>query len=232
MNIIHCKGYEEMSDLAATFVSQEVATKKDLLLCAATGHSPQGLYSRLVDQASRTQGFFDQLRVIQLDEWGGLPKNHPATCASYLQQWLLEPLAISPQRTISFQSAPADPAQECARMQSVLAKNGPIDLCILGLGGNGHIGFNEPAPFLEPHCHVAHLSETTLHHAMVQALNNKPAYGLTLGLSDILHAKRILLLITGSNKEKVTEAFLSGKITTQLPASLLWLHPHVDCLIG
>jgi len=232
MNIIHCQGYAEMSDVAAALVSREIEAKKDLLLCAATGGSPQGLYARLATQAQQQFSFFDQLRVIQLDEWGGLPPGHPASCAYYLQQHLLNPLAISPDRCLSFQPDAADPVQECARVQSALEASGGIDLCILGLGNNGHLGFNEPAPFLEPHCHVAQLAESSQHHAMVQSLDEKPSYGLTLGMSDILHARHILLLIAGQNKENVTEAFLTGQITTQLPASLLWLHPRVDCLIG
>ncbi|QHT68459.1 galactosamine-6-phosphate isomerase [Rhodocytophaga rosea] len=232
MNIIHCRDYEEMSGKAATLVIQEVERKKNLLLCAATGNSPTGFYAKLVEKSEKDKIFFDQLKVIKLDEWGGIPENHPSSCEYYLQTKLVEPLRIPPERYISFQSNPTDPAAECARIQAELDTQGPIDLCILGIGANGHIGFNEPALFLEPHCHIARLSGHSLTHTMVQSLNDKPTYGLTLGLQDIMRSRKIILLISGKNKEQIIQEFLSGKITTRLPASLLWLHPDVDCLIG
>lgn len=232
MNIVYCRNYEEMSKKAASLVIEEVERKKDLLLCAATGNSPTGLYAKMVGKSQNDKVLFDQIRVIKLDEWGGIPENHPSSCEYYLQKKLVEPIKISPERYISFQSNPADPAAECARIQAELDTKGPIDVCILGIGANGHIGFNEPAPFLEPHCHVAQLSGHSLTHTMVQSLSDKPTYGLTLGIQDIMRSRKIILLISGKNKEQVIQEFLSGKVTTQLPASLLWLHPDVDCLVG
>lgn len=107
----------------------------------------------------------------------------------------------------------------------------PIDLCILGLGKNGHIAFNEPGDTLHPYCHVAQLSPESMQHTMAQTMQTQPTYGLTLGMADILSAKKIILLITGSNKKSAIEKLLQSNLTTHLPASLLWLHPDVDCLI-
>jgi galactosamine-6-phosphate isomerase len=232
MNITYCQDYEEMSEKAARLVTREIRERKDLLLCAATGNSPAGLYARLAGQGAQDPAGFGALRIIKLDEWGGLPENHPATCEHYLRTRLVDPLRIGPERYVSFRSDPPDPAAECARIQAALDAGGPIDLCVLGLGRNGHLGFNEPAAALEPHCHVARLSETSQGHAMVQTLPDKPAFGLTLGMRDVLLARRIVLLVWGSDKAEPLRALLSGRITTQLPASLLWLHPRVDCLIG
>ncbi len=232
MHITYCRHYEEMSEKAASLVISEIEKKKNLLLCAATGNSPAGLYARLVEKQAKNETFFDQVRVIKLDEWGGLPQNHPASCEHYLRTRLLDPLEISPSRYIAFQSDSPDPAEECARIQSALDKSGPIDICILGLGSNGHVGFNEPASFLQPHCHLANLSAHSLGHTMVGSLNNKPGYGLTLGMRDIMLSGKIILLIWGENKRTITDELLSGKISTQLPTSILWLHPHVDCLVG
>uniref|UniRef100_UPI0035937362 6-phosphogluconolactonase n=1 Tax=Pricia sp. TaxID=2268138 RepID=UPI0035937362 len=109
--------------------------------------------------------------------------------------------------------------------------NGPIDICILGLGKNGHIGFNEPAKTLTPFCHVAKLSEKSLQHSMANTMKPKPAYGLTLGMADILRSKKIILLLTGSDKQDIIFKLLSKEITTQLPASFLWLHHDVSCFI-
>jgi len=232
MNITHCKGYEAMSRMAASVVTREIEKRRDLLLCAATGNSPGGLYAQLAGQGAKDPAFCGELRVIKLDEWGGLPENHPATCEHYLRTRLVDPLRIAPERYLSFQSNPPDPVAECARIAAALGAGGPVDLCILGLGRNGHLGFNEPAARLEPHCHVARLSETSLGHSMVGALGDKPAFGLTLGMRDILLARRIILLVWGADKSEPLRALLAGKITTQLPASLLWLHRRVDCLIG
>lgn len=231
MNISYCKNHERMSDKAASLVMDEIKKKKNLILCAATGNSPKGLYHKLITCSKKQKGLFEQVIILKLDEWGGIPENHPATCESYLRTSLLDPLGISSARYISFHSNPLEPSAECARVQSELNNKGPIDVCILGLGSNGHIGFIEPGPFLEPHCHVAHLSEKSLQHSMVQSLESKPAFGLTLGIRDILNSRKIILLISGEKKEKVSKAFLSGKISTALPASLLWLHGNVDCFI-
>ncbi len=232
MNITYCKGYEAMSQMAASLVNQEIEKKKDLLLGAATGSSPAGLYAQLAGQGAEDPACFGALRIVKLDEWGGLPENHPASCEHYLRTRLVDPLNIPPERYLSFQSASPDPVAECARIQAALDASGPIDLCILGLGSNGHLGFNEPASQLEPHCHVARLSEASRGHHMVQALSDKPAFGLTLGMRDILLAGRIILLVWGENKAEPLRALRAGKLTTQLPASLLWLHRRVDCLIG
>jgi galactosamine-6-phosphate isomerase len=232
MKIVHCEGYAEMSQQAAAVLLGQIGQKPNLLLCAATGSSPAGLYDQLAGKAVQDASFFNQLRVIKLDEWGGLPDAHPASCEYYLRTKLLEPLAITPDRYLSFHSDPPDPVGECDRLQAALEAHGPVDVCILGLGANGHLGFNEPAAFLTPHCHVAHLSEQSLGHSMVQTLQDKPAYGLTLGMADILRARKIILLIWGQNKQPVVEAWLTRRISTQLPASLLWLHPDVHCFIG
>ena len=141
-----------------------------------------------------------QLRIIKLDEWGGLPHMHPVNCEQYLRKHLLDPLAIPGKNYISFASDPLDLQEECNRVRLELESQGPIDLSILGLGTNGHLGLNEPGPYLEPYCHKARLSEETLQHQMIASMKQKPAYGLTLGMMELLSSKKIILLITGQNK--------------------------------
>jgi galactosamine-6-phosphate isomerase len=156
---------------------------------------------------------------------------HAGTCETYLQKHLIAPLQISNDRYFSFQSNPTDPEQECERVQSLLEQHGTIDLCVLGLGVNGHLAFNEPGEFLQPHCHVAKLTEASLGHSMAQDMDGVKLYGLTLGMSDILASKEILLLITGSSKVEITRRLLEGKISTYLPGSFLWLHQRVGVLV-
>jgi galactosamine-6-phosphate isomerase len=166
MNITRYDDYELLSE-AAAIIHDEIKERRRLFLCAATGNSPRGLYKRLVEYHYHEPSLFDQLTVVKLDEWGGLSKNHPASCEHYLKNYLIDPLQIPAGRFISFASDTQDPEHECRNIQRKLDKHGPIDICILGLGSNGHIGFNEPAAYLEPYCHIARLAPSSLNHSMV-----------------------------------------------------------------
>lgn len=223
--------YEELSRKAKDFILGEIKANKSLLLCAATGGSPTGTYRLLADEYRAHPNLFDQLRILKLDEWGGIPMDHPATCETYLQTHLIQPLRIPESRYISFNSNPANPKQECEIIQEKIEESGTIDLCVLGLGMNGHLALNEPSFFLQPHCHVAELSAMSLQHSMISEMQSKPSYGLTLGMADILQSKKILILINGIQKKSIASKFLKREITTSLPASFLWLHPDVSCLI-
>ena len=223
--------YEELSRKAGDLIIAEIKRKKNLLICAATGGSPAETYRLLGQKFQEQPKLFDQLRIIKLDEWGGIPMDHPATCETYLKMYLTDPLQISPERYIGFNSNPDDPALECRNIQDKLTREGPIDLCILGIGMNGHVAFNEPAAFLQPDCHVSDLSPSSLQHTMASKMEIKPSYGLTLGMAGIMQSKMILMLISGSQKKSITEQFLTKKISTAVPASFLWLHPRVFCLI-
>jgi galactosamine-6-phosphate isomerase len=231
MNIIYCEDYDSLSVRAASLVISETEQRKNLLVCATSGSSPTGLYDELAEKAEADKAFFDELRIVKLDEWGGIPENDPASSETYLQTRVLKPLGISPERYISFASNPAEPADECKRIGEELTQRGPIDVCILGLGINGHLGFNEPGPYLRPYCHVARLSEESRRHAMVRSMKRKPHFGLTLGMQEILASRKIVLLVAGEGKEQAITGLLSGEMTTTLPASFLWLHDNVDCLI-
>ena len=134
MNLAYCSDYGEMSRMAATLVLEALAAKPDLLLCTATGSSPEGLYSELSSIARGNPEAFNQLRILKLDEWGGIPEGHSVSCEYYLRKKLLDPLDIPSERYISFHSDPKDPEQECNRIRSRLEKEGSIDVCILGLG--------------------------------------------------------------------------------------------------
>ena len=220
-----------MSRRAAAHVIAAATAKSDFLLCAPTGHSPAGLYQELIREGARQPDLLRNFRVVKLDEWLGMPPSDPASSEHYLQSRLVGPLAIAAERYLSFDSETKDPVRECARISAELERKGPIDVCILGLGRNGHVGLNEPAPNLQPPCHVAKLSAETLGHAMMGGRNAKPESGLTLGMGDILASRKILLLVTGAGKERAIEKFLEATITTDLPASLLWLHRDVEVLL-
>ncbi|HET7251995.1 MAG TPA: 6-phosphogluconolactonase [Gemmatimonadales bacterium] len=230
MNVVTCESYERLSAQAAAIVVAQLERRHGLVLCAATGNSPIGLYGELARRAAVDRELFRSLKIIALDEWGGLGEADPGSAAGYLRERVLTPLAISPDRFIAF-DASVEPAEACHRMRTALERVGPIDLAVLGLGRNGHVGFNEPGPALIPYCHVAPLSEETRAHAMTRAMREPPRHGLTLGMQEILAARRILLLVTGEGKQQTVARLLTEEVTTTLPASLLWLHGNVDCLI-
>jgi len=231
MKITYHADYTQMSGHAKDLIVRTLQQKKDSLICAATGNSPLMTYHLLAAEFQKDKALFEQLRILKLDEWGGVEMQEPQTCESFLQKNLLQPLHISPNQYFAFESNPENPQQECNRMQNIITEQGPIDLCILGLGRNGHIGFNEPSEALHPYCHVVKLSDTSMQHSMAKAMQQKPTYGMTIGMADILHSKKIILLVTGNHKKEVVKRLLKQEISTQLPASLLWLHPNVECVI-
>jgi galactosamine-6-phosphate isomerase len=222
--------YSRLSERASALVINELSTRPGLLLCAATGNSPEGLYHLLREKEPSEPALFRGLRIIQLDEWSGLPANAEGTGQLYLRRHLLDPLGIDESRYISFASDAVDPELECRRIQSKLAEEGPIDMAVLGLGRNGHLGFNEPDQQLEPHCHVARLTPVSQQHSMMAHKKGKPEYGMTLGMKDILLSRKIILIVSGKGKEGARSSLFSEKISTACPASFLWLHPHSVCL--
>ena len=231
MSIRLFKTYDEMSEYAAELVLGDLSLNPRLKLCAATGSSPLGTYRFLAEAHAKTPRSFKGLQLIKLDEWVGLPKEHPASCEHYIREHLIEPLKIADRRYIGFRTNPASPKNECKRIQALLEAQGPIDLCILGLGSNGHLGLNEPADVLRPFCHVAALSEQTKQHGMLQDLEQRPEFGMTLGMQNILGSKKIILLVQGTGKQNAFGAFRRMDINPRLPVSFLWLHDRVELLV-
>jgi galactosamine-6-phosphate isomerase len=220
---------EEMSRHAAEMIVEELRRKPDLLLCAAAGSTPTGCYALLAEARRREPQAFDRLRVLKLDEWGGLPLDDPATCEAYLRRHLIEPLEISEDRYVTFDSDAPDPRQECERVRARLADQPPIDLCLLGLGVNGHLGLNEPADALQPFMHIAELADSSRQHTMLDAAARRPEYGMTLGMAEILAARKVMLLVSGASKREPLARLRVPQVSTAFPASLLWLHRDVTC---
>src|SRR5262249_31165894 len=147
--------HEAMSQEAAQRILAALRAKPDLLLCAAGGSTPLRTYQLLAEHHAGEPDLFRSLRLLKLDEWCGLEMSDAGTCEAQLRQHLVHPLALSASRYFGFESNPTNANSECQRVHSRLKAEGPIDLCVLGLGMNGHIGMNEPAPGLQPFAHVA-----------------------------------------------------------------------------
>ncbi len=217
-----------MSAAAAARLADEVRGRRNALVCLATGSTPTHTYERLVARARTEPEVFAQARWMKLDEWGGLAMDDPASCEHYLRRLILAPLAVPAERYFGWESPPADPEAECRRVAAWLAVHGPIDVQVLGLGENGHLGFNEPAAQLQAKPHVARLSPVSLGHSMLGPSRGRAAYGLTLGMDDILGARRIMLLVTGERKARQLRRLATGEISSEFPASLLWRHRAVS----
>lgn len=226
MRITVFEDHEALSRAAAALIRERVARKPDLLLCAATGETPTRTYAHLAE----TPGPFADLRIVKLDEWGGLAMSDPATCEQYLRAHVLGPLGVRPDRYLGVRSDAEDAHAECGAMQVHLDAAGPIDICLLGLGLNGHLALNEPAAALEPDFHVARLAETSRKHPMLVQATGPVRYGLTLGMAGIMQARLALLLVSGARKRQPLRRLLERKVTPRFPASFLWLHPNAVCL--
>jgi galactosamine-6-phosphate isomerase len=218
--------HESASQYAADWLCDVLRKRPNTLLCLASGNTPTRTYELLSQRASADPGLLAQSRIVKLDEWGGLPPGDVATCEYHLRTLLIGALQMG-SRYVGFASNPDDPVAECARIAGWLRHHGPIDACVLGLGVNGHLGFNEPAEFLQPHAHVAELSAASLRHSMLSDTASRPTYGLTLGMADVLQSRRILVLATGAAKREPLAQMLNGRITPWSPASMLQLHPDV-----
>jgi galactosamine-6-phosphate isomerase len=215
--------HETMSQAAVDDIVRQLEQQPDALLCLATGQSPMRAYAMLAARGQAEPRLAERVRILKLDEWGGLAMDDPASSETWLRQALVTPLGLE-SRYAGFDSRPADPEAECANISRWLQQNGPIDICVLGLGLNGHLGFNEPAAELRPHAHVATLSEASLKHSMVAGQRSRPTCGLTLGMADLLQSRRVLLLVSGASKREPMRRLLRGDITTEFPATFLHLH--------
>lgn len=219
--------YRSLSAAAARKIISHVREKPDLTLCLSTGSTPKLTYKLLADLLEGDSDCFKDCRIISIDEWLGLPERHPASCDYYLRQHVIEPLNIPESNYIWFRTNASESTEECRKVQKQLSRLGTIDLCVLGLGLNGHIAMNEPAKALSAHVHVAQLSEQTRQHSMLVSSNVRLSHGYTLGMADILSSKEIMLLVSGDTKSEPLRRFITAQIETTFPASLLWLHSAV-----
>lgn len=230
LRVVVAEDYEDMSRRAAELIVSELRRTPSIWLCAAAGSSPTRAYQLLAERRREEPDLFGALTVVKLDEWVGLGPDATGSCDEYLRLHLLEPLGITEDRYVALRGDAADPSAECERVGRLLEERGPIDLCVLGLGLNGHLGFNEPADEIDPLAHVAALSEASLAHPMVRHVEGGLQFGLTLGLADILQSRRVLLLVSGRHKREGMARLLARRVSMQFPASVLWLHRDAACL--
>ncbi len=212
-------------------VKTGIYNKPDLLFCVASGGSPAGLYAEMANYKKEEPDFCSRLRVVKLDEWGGLERGSTFTSEFDVQTKFIQPLGIASDRYTTIDPFTENPVEACGGMKAALERSGPVDVCILGIGVNGHIALNEPSEVLQLSFHVCKLAESTLNHGMIRSLKQPPTFGMTMGMGEILSSRQILLFIAGSGKKEAFQRLLREEVSTQFPASMLWLHPSVEVLV-
>lgn len=229
MEILLCNSYDEISEKAAAILADTVNKKPTAVLGMATGSTPEGMYKRLIKRYEAGTLDFSSVETFNLDEYYPLAAENEQSYHYYMYEKLFRHINVKPERIHILDGEAEDADAECKAYGDAIAAAGGIDLQILGIGENGHIGFNEPGEYLHADVHKTALTESTVNaNARFFATRDEvPRYALTVGIGDILRAKKILLLASGKAKAKAIRALLDDRITTSVPASLLKTHPNV-----
>lgn len=211
-----------------------VLANPHIVLGLPTGRTPLHMYAELRRLHAAGELDFSRVTTFNLDEFYGIPASHPGSYWSFMQEHLFRHVNADPSRTHFLYGMAEDAAAECRRYEEAIAEAGGIDLQILGIGTNGHIGFNEPAEVLHVRTHrVALKPETRQSNAALfdRDVERVPREALSMGMGTILHARSVVLLATGATKASCVRRVVNGEITTQLPASLLQLHDDVELVL-
>lgn len=218
--------YEEVSDTAAELVLQQIRKKPNCVLGLTAGSSPMGLYQRMQQAYRAGEVDFSRVRIFTLSEYIGLDETNEQSFAYYTRRYFCEGLNLAEENICMPNGMADDIAQECARYGKAIEAAGGIDMMILGIGPNAHIGFNEPGPVFVPETHVVELSEAT-RAANARFFDNPadvPYWAVSMGMRDIMFARHVLLLASGPGKTEALVLALGGDITPKAPASVLQLH--------
>ena len=226
MKIIKTAGYQQMSRAAANIISAQVILKPDSVLGLATGSSPIGAYDQLAKWYEKGDIDFSAVRTVNLDEYIGLTDEDPQSYHRFMQDNFFSKVNIDPKNTNIPNACAKNLSAECQRYDALIQSLGGIDLQLLGLGPNGHIGFNEPDEIFEKGTHVVHLSLSTreANQRFFPSLEAVPDRAITMGIFDIIQAKRVLMVVSGKSKAKAVKDAFFGPITPKVPASILQFH--------
>jgi glucosamine-6-phosphate deaminase len=218
----------------AARISEALKAKPDLVLGLPTGRTPIRLYHEVGTLFSHGQIDFSRATTFNLDEFFGIPSSHPGSYRTFMEQHLFSRVNVAPERINFLNGGAPDPEAECRRYEEAIAAAGGIDLQLLGIGTNGHIGFNEPARELAGRTHRVTLKASTRRSNMALfggELSRVPTEALSMGMVTILHARQVVLLATGKSKARCIQRLVNGPLTPKLPASFLQLHRDVELVL-
>ena len=226
MKLIIAKDYEELSRQAAALIAAQVLQKPACVLGLATGSSPIGTYQKLIEWHKSGLLDFSAVSTANLDEYEGLTGDHPQSYACFMRENLFDHINISP-------AATNIPGTDYDTYDALIDSMGGIDLQILGIGHNGHIGFNEPADSFSVLTHREELTPTTIeaNARFFTADETQPTSAFTMGIGTIMKAKKVVLVANGAGKAEIIKAMVQGPVTPQVPASILQIHPDVTVVI-
>lgn len=229
MRVIVCNDYNEMSRRAAKLVASQMTLKPDSVLGLATGSTPIGLYENLVEMNKRGEIDFSDITTFNLDEYYPISPDNDQSYRYFMNEHLFNHVNIDKSRTYVPNGEASDPETECADYEKLIMQHGGIDLQILGIGQNGHIGFNEPDNNLNTVTHLTELTQSTIdaNSRFFARREDVPTRALTMGISSILKSRKIILLASGRTKYRVVSELLNEGINTNIPATMLKVHPDV-----
>lgn len=230
MKIIITKDYDEMSKAAFAVMKEVVASNPNAVLGLATGTTPIGLYNEMARDCKEAGTSYKNVRTVNLDEYEGLDGANPQSYRYFMNENLFDRIDIDKANTHVISGIAEDAEAECARYNALLREL-PQDIQLLGIGSNGHIAFNEPGTPFGSETHVVTLAESTVkdNARLFEREEEVPRRAFTMGLKNIMNAKKILVLANGANKAKAVYGLVKGEVTESLPASILQLHP--DCTV-
>ena len=229
MRIIQTKDYDDMSRKAANIIAAQIVLKPDCVLGLATGSTPIGTYKNLVKQYEEGDLDFSQVKSVNLDEYRGLPRENDQSYYYFMHDHLFTHVNIDPENTHLPDGTQSDSDKACAEYEAIIEAVGGQDLQLLGLGHNGHIGFNEPCDEFEKTTHCVTLTESTIeaNKRFFASADDVPRQAYTMGIGTIMKAKKILVVVSGADKAKIVKDAFFGPVTPRVPASILQMHPDV-----
>lgn len=229
MNIIRAKDYQDMSRKAANIISAQIIMKPDCVLGLATGSTPVGTYRQLIEWYEKGDLDFSRVSTVNLDEYRGLTHTDPQSYYYFMQENLFDHVNIDKAATHVPDGTNPDAADACAKHEQIIKSLGGIDLQLLGLGNNGHIGFNEPGAAFEKETHLVDLAESTIraNARFFASIDEVPKQAYTMGIRTIMQAKKILVVVSGEGKADIVSRAFFGPVTPEVPASILQMHPDV-----
>jgi len=233
MRIVTVKDYEELSKKAANILASQITLKPNSVLGLATGSTPVGTYRELVRIYQEGDINFSEVVTFNLDEYYGLDKENPQSYYYFMMENLFSHVNIN-HNSIYIPDGRAESIEnECTEYENKIRRAGGIDLQLLGIGRNGHIGFNEPDVKFEAQTHLVTLDEDTIeaNSRFFASMEEVPRKAISMGIKTIMHSRKILLLASGEEKAETIKNMINGKITPELPASVLQLHPDVVVLL-
>lgn len=233
MKVIIAKDYDAMCRRAADLLFAQVVLKPESVLGLATGSTPCGIYAQLVEKYNAGDIDFSRVKTVNLDEYVGLPVENDQSYRYYMNSNLFSKVNVLSDNTNLPNGLARDVSAECERYDGLIKELGGVDMQLLGIGLNGHIGFNEPNDVFDKGTHCVNLTKSTIeaNARFFKSIDEVPKQAITMGIKTIMMAKKIILAINGEKKKEIAKAAIYGPVTPKVPASILQMHPDVTVVL-